>query len=175
MIFTSPWIRNEQDTLSYLSDSLPTTSNIQKSLVAKALYPPVFDGSTELPYRSYLDRANLIVSEVGVLCNSDFLARALNGKIFNYLFNVPPALHADDLAYTFYDGEDSTIDEAVASRFQSYILNFVRTGDPNSHGLPKFEEYGKSAWTMDVKKGGFERIVNPGANERCRCFQNRFF
>lgn len=161
--------------MDFLFDNLPTASDAQASYITKSLYPPIFDGSTELPYRSYLDRANLIVSEIGVECNSDYLARALDGKIYNYLFSVPPALHGDDLSYTFYDGKDSTIDASVASKFQSYILDFVGTGNPNRDGLPNFEKYGESAWTLNVKKGGFERITNPGANERCRCFQKNLY
>ena len=76
------------------------------------------------------------------------------------------------------------MDADLASTFQQYLLNFVRTGDPNDGGedrgggggdnLPRFEEYGSESechtWTLNVKSresGGLGGIENPGANERC--------
>ena len=101
--------------------------------------------------------------------------------MYNYLFNVPPAFHADDIAYTFFDDsmDSSAVDSDLALTFQEYLLNFVRKGDPNGCGLPRFEEYGPDSvnWTLDVKsqdKGGLKRTKNPGANERCFGWQESF-
>lgn len=174
MIFTSPWARDEAGTRVFISDSLPGSTDAQLSYILKTLYPPIFDGSPGLPYRSFLERATTIVSELGVDCNSDYLARAVDGNIYNYLYDIPPALHGDDEAYTFYDGTDPSVDAKIAHEFQDYILNFVRVGNPNGYGLPNFQRYGKTGWTLDVRKGGFRRTTNIGNNERCRSFQ-RFF
>lgn len=95
--------------------------------------------------------------------------------MYNYLFNVPPAFHGDDIPYTFFENDgtdDPKVDANLALTFQEYLLNFVRKGDPNAKGLPRFEEYGSDDenWTLDVKakaSGGLKRIGNPGANERC--------
>ena len=180
MLFTSPWIKDENSTREFFSVALPTATDAQLSYITDSLYPPAFDGSTGLPYRSYLERVTLAVSEAGVLCNSDFLARALHGNMFNYLFDIPPAFHGDDLAYAFYDGTDPDVDPATADVFQRYILNFVRAGNPNacasssSSPLPAFDRYGASAWTLDVRKGAFAPTVNPGANARCQWWQKGF-
>jgi carboxylesterase type B len=95
--------------------------------------------------------------------------------MYNYLFSMPPALHAYDLAYTFYDGTDPSTEGKLAKAFQGHLLNFVRTGDPNGCGMVEFEKYGKDAWTMDVGRGGFKRTEGPGANERCRWWQEKFY
>ena len=158
-----------------MENTIPKIPQSLLSYVTQTLYPPIFDGSTGLPYRTYLERATHFTSEIGIECLSDYLGQAVEGKIFNYLFDVPPALHGEDLGYTFFDGEDNSVDSAVALPFQQYILNFARTGNPNSDSLPRFDEYGRSAWTMDVKTGGFRHITNPGANDRCRRWQDTFF
>ena len=178
-LFTSPWIRNENETQDVISGSIPASSEAQKALLNHTLYPPIFNKPSQFPYGSYLERATLIVSEVGFLCNGAYLARAFGGKIYNYLFDVPPAFHGDDVAYTFFDGTDSKIDANLALTFQEYLLNFVRRGDPNAKGLPRFEQYGPDSenWTLDIKSkasGGLKRTKNPGANSRCDKWQESF-
>lgn len=150
----------------------------QLSLITSTLYPPTFT-SPASPYTTYLERATRIVSELGLDCNGAYVAHAFAGKIYNYLFSVPPAFHGDDIAYTFFDptNPDPATDAELAGTFQQYLLNFVRKGDPNADdsdcdSLPRFESYGSDDrnWTLDVKSkesGGLKRVGNPGANERC--------
>lgn len=178
-LYTSPWVRDPKTTRDFISKTLPATTEAQKSLITTTLYRPIFKNPAQFPYRTYLERATLIVSEVGFLCNGAYLARAFGGQIYNYLFNVPPAFHGDDIAYTFFDGTDGNVDANLALTFQEYLLNFVRKGDPNAKRLPRFEKYGSDEenWTLDVKSrasGGLKRTANPGANERCFGWQESF-
>lgn len=120
--------------------------------------------------------------------------------MYNYLFDIPPAFHGDDVEYTFFEASNpdpSVGFPEVAAGLQDYFLNFIRTGDPNDSGSTaapaapaapaasaasaasvadtsspprfRFEPYGPDceAWTLDIGKQGFQRVRNPGDNERC--------
>ena len=91
--------------------------------------------------------------------------------MFNYIFSIPPALHASDLPWTFYDGESPDVDDSIATTFQKYLLNFVWKGNPKGPDLPSFEEYGMEnvGWTLIVTNQGLQHTRSLGANARCRC------
>lgn len=134
----------------------------------------MFDGS--VGYRDQYQRTALAVGESGFSCNTNYLGRAYGNQTYNYLFSVPPALHGQDTAYTFYDGPNPlVIADPIAIALQEYITSFAATGTPNEEGVPQFNVYGDSNQVQNLNVTGIEQIKDPAANERCTWWQQAFF
>lgn len=134
--FTYPWILDDLSFGTYLAGLFPGASLATLSSVSTAIYP-LARSVSDLPYNDDLDRAALMTSEVLVTCNNYLLALAYRNATYNYLFDIFPGLHGDDLHYTF--GPDSpTKSPEVQLAMQSYIGHFSQTGDPNGNGQPPF-------------------------------------
>jgi para-nitrobenzyl esterase len=70
------------------------------------------------------------------------------------------AIHADDLPYYFdtvavkYGAGTNATDKAIGKVVSSYVVNFVKTGDPNGASLPRWPVYrGKDGNMMDLSPG----------------------
>ncbi|KPI40373.1 Acetylcholinesterase [Cyphellophora attinorum] len=138
ILFDSPFLANDSDYRANIRQFFPNMTQADLNYAATALYPN--DLSGKYNYTTQPERAAITTAEGCFLCNTRWLAQALGpktGKIWKYLFAVPPAIHADDLAYSFYNGpetktwEELPVVEEVANVLQQYIVNFVVTGDPN--------------------------------------------
>ncbi len=63
---------------------------------------------------------------------------------------VPGASHASDIPFFFdtqavkYGAKTSVRDNAMGQAISTYLVNFVKTGQPNAWGLPKWEPYDKA-------------------------------
>ncbi|KAL8775195.1 MAG: hypothetical protein Q9194_003811 [Teloschistes cf. exilis] len=111
------------------------------SYITQVLYPPIFDGTHG--YTTQAERNNLTIAHAVIVCN----ARP-DIPVYTYEFAVPPATHGGDLAYAFFDsGPSGKINITIAAILQHYILEFTKTGQPNSQGLPRFDPVGKGAFT----------------------------
>ena len=187
VLYASPWSTTESGIRQFARDALPDTSNSKIDYIVNNLYPfppPNSANVSSALYTDQISRTQLMVAEAGILCHSATLAHAFRNKTYNYLFSVPPAFHASDLAYTFFDHTDNTSSAIpeIAATLQSYFLNFVRDGNPNGVGskakssVPvEFEKYGEDAWTLNVMEDGFEQIRNPGENGRCDWWRSGFY
>lgn len=86
---------------------------------------------------------------------------------YSYYFTVPPALHGQDVAYTYYNGpNEAVISKEVAIAMQKYITHFAEHGTPNEPGVPYFPIYGKNAQVQDLNVTGISQVVDPTANYR---------
>lgn len=145
--------------------------------VAKSMYPD--DLSGKYNYTTQALRAALTTAEGCFLCNTRYLANALrklgNENVFKYLFAVPPAIHADDLSYTFYNGkgtltwEGYTVEESIAHTLQDKIVNFVITGKPDQQDANKrIPNYGSDALVLTLGGPQNEQVfVDPQSDGRC--------
>ncbi|KAF7952617.1 uncharacterized protein EAE97_002114 [Botrytis byssoidea] len=104
VLFTSPYILNQADYVSNLEWLFP---RVPESFIYEifALYPDQFDG--KYGYTSEISRAAVTSAESCFACNTRYLNAKVGNKSYVYSFDVPPALHADDVAYTFYNGPGS--------------------------------------------------------------------
>ena len=117
-----------------------------------------------------------------ISCNTDYLNRAYGGKTYAYRFSVPPAKHAQDLSYTFYNGPNpsevsssGTFDQSIAEALQKYIVSFTATGVPSSNNLPVFPLWGKEKNLLDLNVTGIKVIKDDTANSRCAWWQKALY
>ena len=153
------------DTWVYVN--FPSASSQVTSYIINSVYPPKYDGS--LPYTTPLERLELATKEFLISCNTFSIARAYEYKVFNYIFSIPPAIHAQDLAYTYYPtGVTPGFYPAVAIALQGYLAQFVLTGNPNRRGLPNFPEFAEQANVLNLTTDGVRSGLSDAANARCR-------
>ncbi|KIV78674.1 hypothetical protein PV11_06300 [Exophiala sideris] len=156
--------------------------------IATSLYPN--DLSGKYNYTTQTLRSAETTAEGCFLCNTRYLPQALpnivSKNIFKYLFSVPPAIHADDLGCSFYNGNGSltwegyVVNEKVALTLQDYISSFVITGSPNNgperSGNPWFPAYGTNASVLTMNVTGLGALtVDPQANSRCDWWQKTLY
>ncbi|KAL9125796.1 MAG: hypothetical protein Q9217_005051 [Psora testacea] len=160
-------INTNEDFNNWVETNFPSTSPELRDYIINDLYPPKYDGS--LPYNSPQQRNDLATKEYLISCNADSIARAYNYKGYNYLFSVPPAIHAQDLAYTYYpNGATPGFYPDIATTLQGYLAKFVLTGDPNGYGLPDWPNFTEGAKVIDFVPSGVKQTTSETANERCK-------
>ncbi|KAL8917305.1 MAG: hypothetical protein Q9208_008026 [Pyrenodesmia sp. 3 TL-2023] len=166
-----PWIPDDLPFKIYLAGLSRAASPTMLASIS-TIYPPARSVS-DLPYNDGLERAALMTSEVLVTCNTYLLSLAYQNATYNYLFDVFPGLHGDDLHYTF--GPDpSTRSPEVQLAIQSYIGQFSQSGDPNGNGLPPFKRYGGGNEVLRLSTDGFEGILDPAASSKhCLLLRDR--
>ncbi|TKA42681.1 hypothetical protein B0A54_07524 [Friedmanniomyces endolithicus] len=128
----------------------------------------------QLPFEALLvanviqiGRAAALVSELIFTCNTFYLDNAYGNKTFSYFFTVPPALHGEDIPYTYFNGPSpSVLSPPIAIALQEYITHFAETGSPNEAGVPYFVMYGQNATVQDLNITGISEVRDPTANAR---------
>lgn len=152
------------------------------SYITEVLYPPVFDGSQAQGYTNNIDRSSALIAELVFTCNTFYLDKAYGNNTYSYLFSVPPALHGNDVRYTFYNANTTSTDlvdgvpnPAIALALQEYITNFAIRGTPNQQGVPHFDLYGANATVQNLNITGISQIRDPAANERCNWWQKALY
>ncbi len=188
VLFDSPFLTNDEDYRGNVRLFFPNATEAVVDYIATSLYPN--DLSGKYNYTTQPLRAAETTAEGCFLCNTRYLAQALPGivskRIFKYLFAVPPAIHADDLAYTFYNGngtltwEGLPVNEKVALTLQDYIISFVSSGSPNnghaSSQNPWFPAYGTNASVLTLNGTRLGALnADPQANFRCDWWQKTLY
>lgn len=159
-------IETNADFNNWVEVNFPSAPNSIRQQIINQIYPPVYDGS--LPYTNPQERSDLAVNEYFIKCNTISVAEAYGNQTYNYIFAVPPAIHAQDLAYT-YNPNDPTPNflPTIATNLQQYLVNFVLKGDPNGQGLPAWPVYGHTAAAINFTANGITETVSDSANSRC--------
>ncbi|KUJ06338.1 alpha/beta-hydrolase [Mollisia scopiformis] len=177
--FTSPFLPPGNETaftenviLVSFPDAAATNAT---SYILDVLYPPIFDGSHG--YTDEISRADYIVSEALFACNAEYLSRAFNTSAYAYDFSVPPALHGQDVPYTFYEGPaTAVINDTLALIMQDYFTNFVIRGDPNGEGLVEFPSFGEGGrMLLDFFTDAVGLVADFEDNERCTWWQKALY
>lgn len=171
--FTSPFLATEAELAANLETVIPTASNETIAYIMDVLYPPVYNGT--YGYTTLFERSTLVTAEVSFTCNTRYFDLAFNNATHAYYFTVPPGLHGEDIAYTFFNGDTTTSDDGlpvnatVATTLQRYITNFALSGgDPNGAGVPFFPSYQSNATVVELGITGLGDLsVDTTANARC--------
>ena len=133
-------VTNESSYASYFESYFQPLASDANALrrLTQVLYPPVFDGSQG--YTTQVERNNLTFADAVLVCNTRYINQAnFLHTTYAYEWFVPPAVHGNDLPYTFYDfGEVTGVNTTVAKILQGYIVRFAQTGQPNAPNLPLF-------------------------------------
>lgn len=73
-------------------------------------------------------------------CNTFYLDKAYGNDTYSYFFTVPPALHGEDIPYTYDNGPNpSVLSQPIAMALQEYITEFAMSGMPNEAGVRSTE------------------------------------
>ena len=170
LLFSSPFVTTNNDYNQFLVASFPNILPAVASYIENVLYPPVFDGS--YGYVDNIGREALTSSEGLFTCNTNYLDRAYGNKTYSYQFSIPPALHGQDLPYTFFNGPNpSVLNNTVAVALQEYITSFAETGVPSGPGLPVFPQYGANSNLLNLGLTQISVIKDNTANPRCLWWQ----
>lgn len=179
LIFTSPDARNGSWVVDLLKEYYPSIPSNVTDYITKVLYPPVYDGC--YGYKSALERADVLVSDLIFVCNTDYLNRAYQNQTYAYEFSIPPAVHGQDVLYTFYSNGSGGLDFSdygiavtnvtVADVMQDYFTSFVQTGTPKSSRGPIFRKHGYRGQLMNIGNNTISPKRDPTNNQRCRFWQ----
>ncbi|CAG8976122.1 hypothetical protein HYALB_00002403 [Hymenoscyphus albidus] len=182
IVFTSPFLDTEDEFKAALENQLSTATTDAIDYITNTLYPAVYNGS--YPYTNVNQRATLFAAELSFTCNTRYLNTAFSNETSSYYFAVPPGLHGQDIAYTFFNGDTTTLNDgspvnaATANLLQKYIANFAtsESADPNGPGLPYFPVYGNNATVLvlDLAAQG-QLAVDSAANGRCAWLQKALY
>ena len=188
LLFTSPFISNETTFETFLTAALPGLKALPNvlSYITTTLYPPVFDGSQAMNYTSQIARAAALDSELIFTCNTYYLDKAYGNQTYAYFFTVYPALHGQDIQYTYYTGAGEAqlsataegggvVAPQVAIALQEYITRFAETGNPNQAGVPFFPVYGGNGTVQVLNVTGISEARDPSANARCDWWQKGLY
>jgi carboxylesterase type B len=178
--FTPPTIRTNEDIASQLRNPFPYIPQPSLNYITDVLYPPVFNTSL---YANQYERANLITSEAIFTCNTYFLSRGFHNQTYSYLFAVPPALHGQDVAYTYYEGSGisksplGVKNVTVALALQDFITSFAIEGRPDAaeEGIKEFRMYGPDASVLKLNVSGIAEVRDSNANMRCDWWQKALY
>jgi hypothetical protein len=114
-------------------------------------------------------------------CNTRFIANAYGNKTYNYRYSIRPSIHAADLFLTFLDlkfdwkGERQLMRLPYAQAWQSYLISFIKYGDPNVHRRQDTIPWGYTGENMnivDLRREEFKWDVDDQVDEeRCAFWQ----
>lgn len=181
LLFTSPFINNDSAFAEFVVADAPTVAAYPAVIdyITNTLYPPIFDGSQAMNYTDQIGRAAALISEISFTCNTYYLDKAFGNQTHAYFFTVPPALHGDDIPYTYYTGagqaQTGVTAPQIALALQGYITHFAETGTPNDSLLPYFEVYGSNATVQVLGASGISEQMDPTANYRCDWWQKGLY
>lgn len=176
VLFADARITNDTAFAQFIRRSLgPQIQDSTVHYILTTLYPPRYDGS--LPYKTFLERLILFISEAFLSCNARFLAQAgAKNASYAYQFAASPALHGSDLAYTFYNGASQSITSlAVAEALQELVVSFALTGVPSTgRSGVTVPLYGADSKLLDLNYT-LSVVEDPLANPRCAWWQKALF
>ncbi|KAL8674755.1 MAG: hypothetical protein Q9168_000839 [Polycauliona sp. 1 TL-2023] len=173
LVFTSPFLPNDTSYDSYVETSFPSISPNVANYVENELYPAPSDNTT---YEDDIGRSSETIAESTFVCNTVYLERAFGNQTYTYQFSVPPALHGQDVPYTFFNGPSTEVEsEMTAVALQEYITSFAETGVPSGPSLPPFPIYGSGSRIIDLNATSITEITDPLVKERCLFWQKALY
>ena len=161
-----PTLNSEEELLSGLGHVFESFHEDAIRYILGELYPPPPEAGGL--YSNQYERACMIVSEASFTCHTRALGIAFQSSTWHYRFDVPPAVHMQDLPWTFFRDGVGNVNEEIAEAMQLYMTNFVKYGQPN-HGqnLSSWPLYGHSAQINAFKSLSIEKDWDDASSHRC--------
>ncbi|KAL9582931.1 MAG: hypothetical protein Q9203_005285 [Teloschistes exilis] len=123
LTFTTPFVTNDTAHDEFVKSYVPDIDPSVAGYIEDQLYPTV---SNSTLYTDETGRLSLLISELAFVCNTLYLDRAFGNETFAYQFSVPPALHGQDVPYTFFNGPSTDVlSDATAIALQEYVTSFA--------------------------------------------------
>lgn len=166
--FVSPAINDTDAFTAAVAEILQDVPINTITFILTELYPP--PSQTDL-YSDEYSRLVLLLSEVTFVCNTRYLSTAFNNATFNYRFQVPPSIHAQDVPWTFYRGNTTDLSPALAETMQLYFTQFAEAGHPNHASLPQWPRYGDNGKIVTFGLNGVKTAIDDAKNKRCAYWQ----
>ncbi|KAF2427723.1 alpha/beta-hydrolase [Tothia fuscella] len=181
LYFASPENANETNFLNNIRLSIPTANAATLEYITTVLYPQVYDGS--YGYLDPIQRVAVSAADLGFVCNTRFLDTAFKGQTYSYRFAIPPALHGDDVPYSFYNGDPIgpyplTQSLNAALTLQDWIVSFTKNGVPTAPDVPStpaFPQYGAENNVAVIGADGITLGIDDAANPRCTWWQKALY
>ncbi|KAL3421995.1 carboxylesterase family protein [Phlyctema vagabunda] len=180
VLFTDPYISNESDFVANVESFFPSARPDVIDYIVNDLYPDDLRASNG--YTTEVLRAAAASAESCFTCHTRYLNKKFGNNSYAYSYDVPPAIHAQDVAYTFYNGDTLTWDfrpvvAEVAYALQDYVVNFVMRGSPNHARSPWFPMYGGNSSLLSINTTtlGEVRVDPLSAGEKCAWWQKALY
>ena len=163
-------IQTNADFNNWVCVNFPSADKSIQDQIINKIYPPVYNGTQ--PYKTPQQRSDLAVKEYQISCNTVSIANAYQNQSYNYIFGIAPAIHAQDLGYTFTPNAATPgFYPQIAKDLQTYLASFILTGDPNPKPnpsqLPEWSVYGDEGKAINFTVGGVEETTSDADNSRC--------
>ncbi|CAK7201818.1 hypothetical protein SEUCBS139899_004533 [Sporothrix eucalyptigena] len=173
LLFTDPGVTNDTSFEAFLSGFMPSIPTSKITQLATEIYPADFSGNV-LPYTTQTERVTLAIGEGLVTCFALGTGIAYGNTTHDYQFSLFPGIHAQDTAYTFWNGETTDtlgipLEVLVAQTMQTWFTDFAAGtlfSSASSSPLPAL--YGSGASTTNITSGGLTAVHDPAANSRCQ-------
>ncbi|KAJ5083042.1 hypothetical protein N7532_012085 [Penicillium argentinense] len=178
LAFTSPNATQSSYLATMLKQMFPSIQPNVTRYITEVLYPAKYDG--KWGYTNPLARAALTLSDATIQCNTDYLNRAYQNQTYAYQFSIPPALHGQDVLYTFFDNSTSTVSSnlgvtvtnaTIAYAMQDWFISFAHGGRPQSSLATTFAQYGTRGQLMNIGNNTITPMRDLTNNPRCRFWQ----
>ncbi len=163
-------INSNADFNNWVYINFPSASKSVQDQIINTIYPADYSGKQ--PYKTPQQRSDLAVKEYLISCNTISIANAYKNQSHNYIFGIPPAIHAQDLAYTYTpNAATPRYYPKIATDLQTYLAQFILTGNPNPSPnplkLPDWPVYGQGAKAINFTVEGVQETTSDAANSRC--------
>lgn len=104
LLFTPPWIRDDQALGDYMSSLYPDTPDSVLDTMKKDIYYGIPDND-QTPEITKINAVSDLLDDIAVQCNNHYLTNAVmkndsTTPIWRYLFSAKPAIHGSDVFFT---------------------------------------------------------------------------
>ncbi|PYH70533.1 carboxylesterase family protein [Aspergillus vadensis CBS 113365] len=182
LTFTPPVGVNSSAFQSLIKTYIPDLAPETVDRIAQYWYPPVYNASSssseKLGYNSPLERTSTFMSDAFFQCKNLYLDNVFDTS-YASVFSVPPGVHAQDVAFNFWDHsqpdtELGPFSESLALTMQDYIITFVNQGFPTSaeNNATEWEAYSKDGRVMNLGLQDIAITSDPVNTDRCRFWWN---
>lgn len=179
LLFTDPRVQDQTAFKALFQQLMPSISAAKINELATVVYPEDFSGAQ--PYTDQSSRLRLALAESIVQCNAFATHLAFKNQSRAFIFDVFPKVHAEDVAYTFWNGESTDsfgipINLPVALNLQKWLVDYTMVGTGAGSTASVIPVYTNAAKTLRVTDAG-NSVIQPdwAANRRCRWWVQDLF